>query len=129
MIQFVAEHGVFRRQQRLEDGGIRIKAAGVQDGVLAKRLRGGIRKKASLGRRGGWVPVGLQAMEMSTSTHLGAVEGCDLALQVLVNVLRSADEAHRGQATSMRVQRTLGGCNHPGVVWRAREMTQGCDGR
>ena len=44
----------------------------------------------------------------------------DLRFQLLVQVLRAADEAHRGHAEAVRVQRLLGGGDHVRVVGQAQ---------
>lgn len=54
-------------------------------------------------------------------THLGAVESRYLQLELLVDVLCAADEAHRGQATTMCVKCVLGSSNHLRVVLIAKE--------
>jgi hypothetical protein len=50
---------------------------------------------------------------------LGAEEGGDLRFQLLVQVLGAADEAHRGHAEAVRVERLLGGGDHGRVVGQA----------
>jgi hypothetical protein len=48
-----------------------------------------------------------------------AEEVGDLRLELLVQVLRAADEAHRGHAEAVAVERVLGRCDHLGVVGQA----------
>src|SRR5690606_17318766 len=50
---------------------------------------------------------------------LGPEEVRDRLLELLVQVLGAADEAHRGHAEAVRVQRLLGGLDHGRVVGQA----------
>ena len=51
---------------------------------------------------------------------LGTEERGDLRLQLLVQILRAANEAHAGHAETVCVQRVLGRLDHLGVVGQAK---------
>ena len=51
---------------------------------------------------------------------LGAEELRDLRFQLLVQVLRAADEAHAGHAEAVGIQRLLGGGDYLGVIRQAQ---------
>jgi len=67
-------------------------------------------KKAAVGVIAGRVEDGI----------LGVVEFRDLFLQSLVQVLRAADEAHRGQAETVLIQGLVGGLDQIGMVGQAK---------
>mmetsp|Transcript_15771 Transcript_15771/g.61620 ORF Transcript_15771/g.61620 Transcript_15771/m.61620 type:complete len:316 (-) Transcript_15771:157-1104(-) len=63
--------------------------------------------------------VGVEAAGIENAVLL-AVEARHLSLQLLVDVLRAADEAHRAEAIAARVQRLLGSRLQPLVVRQAQ---------
>jgi hypothetical protein len=69
------------------------------DGVVFTQQR---LEEPAIGVKGGGVEDGV----------LGAQKTCQARFQRLVQILRAADEAHRGQAVAMRSQRLVCGLNH-----------------
>src|SRR6478672_11808523 len=55
---------------------------------------------------------------------LRAEEGRDRLLELLVQVLRAADEAHAGHAEAVRIQRVLGRRDHVGMVGQAQVVVR-----
>jgi hypothetical protein len=51
---------------------------------------------------------------------LGAEEFRDLGLQLLVQILGAADEAHAGHAEAVRIQRILGGLDDVRMIGQAQ---------
>jgi hypothetical protein len=51
-------------------------------------------------------------------------EGRDRLLELLVQVLRAADEAHAGHAEAVRIQRVLGRRDHVGMVGQAQVVVR-----
>ena len=88
MVQRVADYGVIRAQDRLEQPAVRVEAGGVQDRVFRAEV------------------------------------GADALLQLLVQGLRAADEAHRGDTEPVLVERLVRGFPNFRVVGQSEVVVR-----
>jgi hypothetical protein len=100
----VAEALGLAQADAVDDRGV-VQRVG-NDGVLFAQQR---LEQAAVGVEAGGIEDGV----------LGAEEFGDLLFQLLVQILRAADEAHRRHAEAVRVQRILGGLDHLRMIGQA----------